>query len=93
MGLVYDQYQPLSKNLYDIDLKTHASASADLLSDTAIFRGTCNDPENAYFDASGTPWCANPENILLENLMVKLVMGPHMRVVTLQGITGRVTIQ
>ncbi len=93
IGLVYDIYHPLSKNLYDIDLNTHAFAEADALSDGRIYRGTCNDPENVYFDASGTPWCANPGNILLEQFEVKLVMGPHMRVVTLHGITGRVTVQ
>ena len=91
--LVYDVYHPLSKHLYDIELSKHAFAGVGTISHNPTYRGTCNIPANVYFDASGTPWCADPENILLEQFDVTLSLGAHTRVVTLHGITGRVTVQ
>jgi len=59
----------------------------------ATFRGTCNQTGNIYFDANGTPWCANPDNVLLDQFEVTLTHGQASRVVRLDSITGRVTIQ
>ena len=91
--LYYDVYHPLSKQLYDIKLNTHSFAAADTLSRNANYRGTCNQEGNVYFDRHGTPWCADPENVPLEQLDVTLTSGDHTRVVALHGITGRVTVQ
>jgi len=91
--LNYDIHHPLSKQLYDIDLNTHPFAAADTLSHNRVYRGACNTPGNVYFDSNGTPWCADPENVLLEQFDVTLTLSAHSRVVTLHGITGRVTIQ
>lgn len=91
--LNYDVYHPVSKKLYDVDLNTHSFAGAGNLSQIATFRGTCNNPNNVYFDANGIPRCADPETILVEQFDVTLNLGNHTRVVTLNGITGRVTIQ
>ena len=35
----------------------------------------------------------DPETVLLEQFDVTLTLGPHSRVVTLHGISGRVTVQ
>jgi len=89
----YDIYHPVSKKIYDIHLRDHPFATVDSMSSNRVYRGTCNKPANVYFDTTGTPWCADPENVLLEQFELTLTLGPHTRVVTLHGITGRVTIQ
>jgi type II secretion system protein H len=90
---IYDVYHPLNKQLYDINLKNHPFAEADSMTRAVKFRGTCNTPRNIYFDSNGTPWCADPETVPLEQFDVTLTLGGHSRVVTLHGITGRVTVQ
>jgi len=91
--LNYDVHHPHSKHLYDIELDRHPFAAADTLSHNRVYRGTCMKPANVYFDSNGTPWCAEPETVLLEQFDVTLTLGPHSRVVTLHGISGRVTVQ
>lgn len=91
--LNYDVYHPVSKQIYDVDLNNHPFAGADILSRADTFRGTCNTPGNIYFDRNGIPRCADPETVLVEQFDVTLALGPHTRVVTLHGITGRVTVQ
>jgi len=90
---IYDVYHPLSKNLYDIDLESHRFAYTETVNRATSFRGTCNAVGNTYFDANGVPWCADPEDVLLEQLDMTFSTGPISRVVTLHGISGRVTIQ
>ncbi len=90
---IYDIYHPISKKLYDIDLNAHPFASAGVITRTPAFRGTCNINGNIYFDANGTARCANPETILLKQFDLTFTLGNLTRVVTLHGITGRVTVQ
>jgi len=90
---VFDVHHPLSKQLYDVGLQDHSFASADNISQNATYRGTCNKTEDIYFDAKGTPWCTDPETVLLEQFTISLTSGQHSRTVTLYGITGRVTVQ
>ena len=90
---IYDVYHPVSKKLYDIDLSTHPFAEVGNLIHNRVYRGTCNRPGSVYFDSSGIPRCANPETVLLEQFDVTLNLGKHARVVTLNTITGRVTVQ
>jgi prepilin-type N-terminal cleavage/methylation domain-containing protein len=89
----YDVYHPVSKKPYDISLSNHPFASVDIITPNRVYRGTCNKSANVYFDTTGTPWCADPETVLLDRFDVTLTLGPHSRVVTLHGITGRVTVQ
>ena len=91
--LNYDVHHPLSKHLYDIQLNSHPFAAADAVSHNRVYRGTCDRPRNVYFDNNGSPWCADPETVLLEQYDVTLTLGTHSRVVTLHGISGRVTVQ
>ena len=91
--LVYDVYHPIDKQLYDIDLNLQALANADLLNRTAVFRGACNQEGNIYFDGNGTPWCADPGTTLVESFEVDLTSGVNNLTVTLDAITGRVTVQ
>jgi type II secretion system protein H len=91
--LLYDVYHPVSKKLIDVELGKHPLAAADSLSRDATFRGNCTTSDNLYFDSRGTPWCVNPRTSLLEHLDLTLSLGAHSRTVTLDGITGRVTVQ
>ena len=91
--LVYDIYHPIDKQLYDKSFAQQPFAFSGDMGNTPTYRGTCNTPENIYFDAGGIPWCADPDDILLERFDVTLTLGANSRVVTLHGLTGRVTIQ
>jgi len=90
---VYDIYHPVSRKLFDIELDKHPFAAADYLNRNATFRGTCNKTGTIYFDSSGTPWCADPESVLLEQFDITFTVGAYTRVVTLHGLTGRVMVQ
>ncbi len=90
---IYDVYHPVDKQLYEFDLNLQSLATVDSLSRTAVFRGTCNQNGNVYFNGSGTPWCADPDTVLLESFEVDLILGSSSRTVTLDDITGRVTVQ
>ena len=89
----YDVYHPVSKKTYDISLSNHPFATVDMITPNRVYRGTCNESANVYFDTTGTPWCADPETVLLEQYELTLTLGSHTRSVTLHGITGRVTVQ
>ena len=91
--LVYDIYHSVDKHLYDREFEQQPFAFGGTMTRIATFRGTCNQTGNIYFDASGTPWCANPDNVLVEQFDVTLTLGQVSRLVRLDGITGRVTIQ
>ncbi|MGI9203365.1 MAG: pilus assembly FimT family protein [Woeseiaceae bacterium] len=90
---IFDVRHPISKQLYDVDLDDHSLAAADSITRTATWRGACNQQGRMYFDANGTPWCSDPENVLLDKFAVTLTLGQISRVVTLDGISGRVTVQ
>lgn len=91
--LVYEVYHPVDKHLYDREFERQPFAFTGTMNRNATFWGTCNDPENIFFDANGTPWCVDPDNVLVNRFDVTLTLGQGSRVVTLDGITGRVTIQ
>lgn len=90
---VYDVYHPVSRQLVDIELDKHPFAAADNLSLSATFRGTCNMAGAVYFDDRGTPWCTDPETVLLEQFDLTFSLGAYSRVVTVHGLSGRVTVQ
>lgn len=90
---VYDVYHPIDKSLYDIDLDTQSLASADSVTRSTNYRGTCNEQNQVIFDANGTPWCSDPTSILLDSYELTFVQGTAQRVVALDAITGRVTVQ
>jgi type II secretion system protein H len=92
-GLVYDVYHPVEKQLYEYDLNVQSLAGTPTLDHDRTYRGTCNSSANVYFDDKGTPWCANPSNILLERFDVHFEKETDRITLTLDGITGRVTVQ
>jgi prepilin-type N-terminal cleavage/methylation domain-containing protein len=90
---VYDIYHPIDKHLYDRNFEQQPFAFSGDMNRNVTYRGTCNQGGSIFFDANGTPWCSDPDNVLLEQFDVTLTLGQNSRVVTLDGITGRVTIQ
>lgn len=90
---VYDVYHPVSKKLYDIQIDSHPFANADAVSLTPVFRDSCDRTEMIYFDAGGVPRCIDPETVLLDSLVLTVTLGGDSRVVSLSGISGRVSLQ
>jgi type II secretion system protein H len=90
---IFDIYHPVSKKLYDIDLDEQSFAAVDSISAVREFRGTCNQLAIVYFDANGIPRCFNPATILLDRYEINLKTGDFQRVVSVEAITGRVTVQ
>jgi prepilin-type N-terminal cleavage/methylation domain-containing protein len=91
--IVYDVRHPIDKQFYDIDLNQIPLAAATTITQNSLFRGTCSSPEIVYFDANGSPWCESPGNVLLESFELIFQSGSAQRTLTVDGITGRVTVQ
>ena len=89
----YDVEHPGVHNFYDIDLAHHPFTGIDGLARNASFHGNCNNPDLVYFDASGMSWCGDGSGPLIQQYVVTLSLGSYSRVVSLSGITGRVTVQ
>jgi len=89
----YDVYHPVDKKLYAREFTQQPFAFNGEIQNSPAYRGTCSKGNAVYFDAGGTPWCSDPDDVLLKRFDVTLTLGASSRVVTLNGITGRVTIQ
>ena len=90
---VWDVYHPISKQLFDYTFPTELAGAATPVIHAPVFRGTCNTNGVIYFDASGTPWCLEPETVLLESYRLDITTTAGQASVNLYGITGRVTVQ
>ena len=90
---IFDIYHPVSKKIYSIELDEQFFAATVGGSTVREYRGTCNTKPKIYFDANGIARCLDPNNILLDQYVVILGTGDHTRVVSLEAITGQVTIQ
>jgi type II secretion system protein H len=89
----YDVEHPGVHNFYDIDLASHSFARIDGMARNTVFHGNCNNPDLIFFDVGGIPSCGDSGGALVDQYDVKLSLGSQSRVVSLQGITGRVTVQ
>ncbi|MDJ0709609.1 MAG: prepilin-type N-terminal cleavage/methylation domain-containing protein [Woeseiaceae bacterium] len=89
---VFDVYHPVDKQLYDFTFPADLVGSATPVVHLPVYRGTCNQPGAIYFDAQGTPWCLEPETILLESYRLDLTTNTANAAISLDGITGRVTV-
>jgi len=89
----FDVYHPVDKNIYVRRFTQQPFVFGGRIENRPDYRGTCDTMSTVYFDAGGIPWCSDPDDVLLERFDVELALGANSRVVTLNGITGRVTIQ
>lgn len=90
---VYDVRHPVSKQLYEIAIDDHPFAGAGTILTHASFHAACATVEEIYFDARGTARCWSPETVLLKSFSVELHLGQNTSGVSLDGLTGRVTVQ
>ena len=90
---IWDVYHPIDKNLYDYMFPAELTGATAPVTHTPVYRGTCDRPGAVYFDANGTPWCLEPETVLLDSYQLDLRAGIAQATVSLDGITGRVTVQ
>ncbi len=91
--LIYDVYHPVSKKLYEIDLNRQSATDHIALDRVVSFSGTCNKTANLYFDKNGSPWCTDPDNIALLQFSLTFSLGSLNQVISIDRITGRVTVQ
>lgn len=92
-SLSYDVYHPVSKQKYDIDFNASPFARVDTVAYAETYFGTCIATGSIYFDAKGIAHCIHPNTVLLNKFAVTLKLGNHARIVSLNGITGRVVVQ
>jgi type II secretion system protein H len=89
----YDVERPGVHNFYDTDLSSRSYAGIDGMTRSAVFHGNCNNADLIFFDALGMPACADNGGALVDQYDVTLSFGSRSRIVSLHGITGRVTVQ
>lgn len=89
----YDVRDPLSGQLYDVELRRQPMASADAVSATYEYQGSCDQAGVTLFDADGVARCGNPYPVLQRALVISFSAGEYRRELRLDGITGRVTVQ
>lgn len=92
-GAVYDVRHPVSKKPYTIDLRTDPRFPVDTISGGATYQGNCNSTGETVFDVHGRPYCRNPYPVFFRQGSLTLQLGGLRRVVTLDGVAGRVTVQ
>jgi len=90
---IYDIYHPVSKKPYDILLDEHYFGAVETSTQIHEFRGTCNLEKSIYFDANGTPFCTDPHTVPVLRYDISITLGDHTRLVSLEPITGQVTIK
>jgi len=90
---VWDVYHPVTKQLYDYTFPPDLAGAGAPVTHSPVYRGTCDRQGAIYFDENGTPWCLEPETILLESYELDFDTGAAQATVRLDGITGRVTVQ
>ena len=90
---VWDVYHPVRKQLYDYTFPAELAGTGVPVTHVPVYRGTCDRQGVVYFDKQGTPWCLEPENILLDSYRLDIASDTSQLSVNLDGITGRVTVQ
>ncbi len=90
---VWDVYHPVTKQLYDYTFPADLAGPSVPVAQTTAYRSTCDRSGVVYFDANGTPWCLEPETALLDSYSLEITGVSGQFTVSLDGITGRVTVQ
>ena len=90
---VFDVYQPISKQLYTIELGAppHGGVALDAVGGQMV--GTCNDPGNIAFDSSGVSRCVEPIATRIRDANLVLSLSGLQLTVTVDAYTGRVSVQ
>ncbi|NKB35818.1 MAG: prepilin-type N-terminal cleavage/methylation domain-containing protein [Gammaproteobacteria bacterium] len=91
----YDVRHPVDKKLYDIALDDDSRmAGVDLSSASFNFEGSFSSSSYLGFSAEGIPkYSVLGTDYMLQNASITLTMGNDQRVVVVEPMTGRVSIQ
>lgn len=90
---IFDVYQPVSKQLYSIELGAGPHRGVTLSTVGGQFVGTCNDPGNIAFDRSGVVRCTEPTTTRIQDAEIDLVLGSLLTKVVIDSYSGRVSVQ
>ena len=90
---LYKVRHPISKKTYDIRLSELPAAALEQLTVNADYPGSCNTPQLLYFDRHGTPYCSDPNLLLLTTFSATLAFKSFSRIITVHGMSGRVTLE
>jgi Tfp pilus assembly protein FimT len=91
--LIFDIYQPVAKQLWDIQFDTSPNYHGVVIDRTTDWRAVCNEGGNIAFRGDGTPTCTDPDTTLLEQGLVTVTLDNLRRDVAVDGFTGRVWVQ
>ena len=88
---VFDVYHPVDKHLYDRRFTEAPFSFSGAIASSGTFRGgTCNDLSTLAFDPSGTVWCADPVDLLVNRFTITVALDEYAATVELDGLSGRV---
>ena len=90
---IFDVYQPVSKQPYDINLGASSYRGISLTRVGGQMLGTCNDPGNIAFDSGGVVRCVEPVATRIHDAEIELGLDNLQLIVALDSYTGRVTIR
>jgi len=90
---VYDVYHPVTKQLYTVDLKSQPYRAVALISSDSSYQGSCTTTGETLFDDRGRPYCRDPYPVFYRKGSLTFRLAGQSRVLTLDGVTGRVTVR
>ena len=90
---VFDVRHPMSKQLYAIQIGEPPYSGVTLSADGGQMVGTCDDPGNIAFDATGVVRCVEPTSTRINSAYVDLAAGQLTLTVSIDSFTGRVSMQ
>lgn len=90
---IFDVYQPVSKQLYSVDLGqgSHRGITLDAVNGQMV--GACNDPGNIAFDSSGVVRCTEPTATRMVDANIDLALDGLLLKVMIDSFSGRVSVQ
>lgn len=91
--MLFDVYQPVSKQIYTINFGAAPYRGVSLSAVGGQFVGACTEPGNVSFDRFGVVRCIDPVATRILNADVELVLAGLKRTVLVDSYTGRVSIQ
>jgi prepilin-type N-terminal cleavage/methylation domain-containing protein len=89
---VYDVYDPVRKQLYDVQPGGSQFDAMDSVSAVPKYRGTCLDTGTTLFDTHGIARCRNPASVLLQDLVITFRLGGLQQQLVLDGVSGQVSV-
>lgn len=87
---VFDVRDPLTKNLWLLDLADEPSLAGVTLAHAPSWRAACAQADRVVFRDAATPACLDPAGVLLDASLVTLSRGGLDRSVKIEGFVARV---